>query len=72
MRESGGEKKKQRVRTEEELKKALLNDPEFRDEILKELKYSTGRRGMRMGVRLYKELLITWRKRYQEAHSGGM
>ena len=42
-----GEKRKERVRTEvEELKKALLNDPEFREEILKELEYRTGRRDL--------------------------
>ena len=40
-----GEKKKEKVKIEiEELKKALLNDPEFRDEILRELEYRTGRR----------------------------
>ncbi len=30
----------------EELKKALLEDPKFRDEILKELEYRTGRRDL--------------------------
>ena len=40
-----GEKKKEKVKTEiEELKKALLEDPEFRDAILRELEYRTGRR----------------------------
>jgi len=38
-------KKKERVKVEiEELKKAILEDPKFRDEILRELEYRTGRR----------------------------
>jgi hypothetical protein len=42
-----GEKKREKVRTEvEELKKAILEDPKFRDEILRELEYRTGRRDL--------------------------
>jgi len=42
-----GEKKKERVKIEvEELKKALIEDPKFRDEILRELEYRTGRRDL--------------------------
>jgi len=38
-------KKKEKVKVEiEELKKAILEDPKFRDEILRELEYRTGRR----------------------------
>ena len=42
-----GEKKRERARIEiEELKRALLNDPEFREGILRELEYRTGRRDL--------------------------
>ncbi len=42
-----GEKRKERVKIEiEELKKVLLEDPQFRDEILRELEYRTGRRDL--------------------------
>jgi len=38
-------KKKEKIKVEiEELKKAILEDPKFRDEILRELEYRTGRR----------------------------
>ena len=40
-----GRKRREKVKVEiEELKKALLEDPRFRDEVLKELEYRTGRR----------------------------
>jgi len=42
-----GEKRRERAKVEiEELKKALLEDPKFRDEILRELEYRTGRRDL--------------------------
>jgi hypothetical protein len=56
-------RKKEKVKVEiEELKKAILEDPKFRDEILRELEYRTGRRdilkagvlgllGLSLGVR---------------------
>ncbi len=42
-----GEKRRKKVEVEiEELKKAILEDPKFRDEILRELEYRTGRRDL--------------------------
>jgi len=42
-----GKKRRERAKVEiEELKKALLEDPKFRDEVLRELEYRTGRRDL--------------------------